>query len=123
MSITPEGPLPSAPDPSAAPPLEPPPPWPVSMVDRSPAAVRRRGLALFHVVALVMAGGLWALVPGPWVIAAGLVWLVTVSYSARRHVPAMVGSLTRMESELTRLYAQIEEANRPERESGTDESR
>ena len=92
MSVTP----PSGPEPTAPPP-DLPLSWPLSEVDRSPAAARRRGLAFFHVVVLLMAGGIWALVPGPWVIAAGVVWLVTLSYSARRHIPTMVHGMTGME--------------------------
>jgi len=92
MSVTP----PSGPEPTAPPP-DLPLSWPLSEVDRSPAAARRRGLAFFHVVVLLMAGGIWALVPGPWVIAAGVVWLVTLSYSARRHIPTMVHGMTGMD--------------------------
>jgi hypothetical protein len=105
-------------DPPAGPEQAPPPPdvplpWPLSQVDTSPSAVRRRGLAFFHAVALLMGGGIWALVPGPWVIVAGLLWLLVASYSIRRYIPTMVTSLSRMEAELTRLYARIEDANTP----------
>jgi len=77
-------------------------------VDSSPAAARRRGLAAFHVVFVLMAGGLGALWPGPWVILAAVVWLIGVSRAARRQAPAMMETLTRIESELIRLQATFE---------------
>jgi hypothetical protein len=86
------------------------PPWPLSELDTSPAATRRRGLRLFHVVLLILGGGaLW--VATSFLVAA-IVFGVVFALLARGHIAELAASVDRLGGELTETYARIEEANR-----------
>jgi hypothetical protein len=86
------------------------PPWPLSQLDTSPAATRRRGLRLFHVVLLILGGG--ALYAATSLIVAAIVCGVVLAVLVRGHIAELAGSVDRLGGELTETYAKIEEANR-----------
>lgn len=85
-------------------------PWPFSELDNSPAASRRRGIRLFHVVVLVLAGGV--AVSAGALLAAAVVCGVVIAVVARTRYPDLVAAVNRLGTETTEVYAKIEQANR-----------
>ena len=87
-------------------------PWPLSALDTSPAATRRRGLRFFHVVLLLLAGGSGLAVVGVWILVPLVVGVVVyVSLIQRGSYPDLVAGVDRMGTQLTALYASIQQAN------------
>jgi hypothetical protein len=87
------------------------PPWPLSQLDTSPAATRRRGLRLFHVVLLILGGTLWAATSLLVVAIAALACGIGLALLARGRIPELAASIDRLGGELTETYARIEETN------------
>ena len=97
-------------------------PWPLSQLDRSQAATRRRGVRLIHVVVLVMAGGTGFLTLGAWTLLVVAVGFGVFVYRAPGRYFELVESVDRLGTQLTEVYAKIEETQRvaAERESSLD---
>jgi hypothetical protein len=85
-------------------------PWPLSLLDTSPQATRRRGLRLTHVVIAIMAGGVLTVATS--VIVGAIVCGVILAISLRGRYTEVVESVDRLGGELSDVYARIEQANR-----------
>jgi hypothetical protein len=96
-------------------------PWPLSQLDASPAATRRRGLRLFHVVLLILGGGmLWAATSFLVVAIAAIVCGLVLALLARGRITELAASVDRLGGELAETYSRIEEANREIEEAKRD---
>ena len=88
-------------------------PWPLSKLDTSTVATSRRGIKLFHVVLLVLAGGSGLAVLGVWIVLP-LVVVGVAAYIAvikRGGYPDLVAGVNRLGDQLSETYAEIERAN------------
>jgi hypothetical protein len=70
-------------------------------------------LRLFHVVLLILGGGVvWAATSFLVAAVAGIACAVGFALLARGRIPELAASIDRLGGELTETYARIEEANR-----------
>jgi len=88
-------------------------PWPLSQLDTSPRATRRRGFKFFHVVLLLLAGGSGLVALGEWMIVPLIVGIASyVALIKRGGYPDLVDRVNRLGTQLTETYAEIERANK-----------